>query len=65
MIRKFNDDNSTHVFHISTKAGGVGLNITAANRVVIFDFQFNPTCEEQAVGRAIVLDGQSQYLCTD
>ncbi|KAJ5198850.1 SNF2-related protein [Penicillium cf. griseofulvum] len=52
IIRKFNHDNSMHVFFVSTKAGGIGLNIHAANRVVIFDFLFNPTCEEQAVGRA-------------
>jgi hypothetical protein len=37
---------------ISTAAGGLGLNITGANRVVIFDFKFNPIMEEQAVGRA-------------
>ncbi|KAJ5165353.1 SNF2-related protein [Penicillium coprophilum] len=52
IIRKFNKDESIHVFLVSTKAGGIGLNIHAANRVVIFDFLFNPTCEEQAVGRA-------------
>ena len=52
MIRQFKDDNTIHVFLVSTKAGGVGLNIHTANRVVIFDFMFNPTCEEQAVGRA-------------
>ncbi|KAJ5836818.1 SNF2-related protein [Penicillium robsamsonii] len=52
IIRKFNKDQSIHVFLVSTKAGGIGLNIHAANRVVIFDFLFNPTCEEQAVGRA-------------
>ncbi|KAJ5512353.1 SNF2-related protein [Penicillium fimorum] len=52
IIRKFNKDQSIHVFLISTKAGGIGLNIHAANRVVIFDFLFNPTYEEQAVGRA-------------
>ncbi|KAJ5958322.1 SNF2-related protein [Penicillium vulpinum] len=52
IIRKFNNDQSIHVFLVSTRAGGIGLNIHAANRVVIFDFMFNPTFEEQAVGRA-------------
>lgn len=42
----------TEVLIISTKAGGVGLNIQAANRVVILDFGFNPAHEEQAIGRA-------------
>lgn len=37
---------------VSTKAGGVGLNIQGANRVFIFDFSFNPMWEEQAIGRA-------------
>ncbi|WPH02068.1 Hypothetical protein R9X50_00492300 [Acrodontium crateriforme] len=40
------------VMLISTKAGGVGLNMQRANRVVIFDFGFNPTHELQAIGRA-------------
>lgn len=34
------------------KAGGLGLNIPGANRVIIADFGFNPTWEEQAIGRA-------------
>ncbi|KAG9968721.1 hypothetical protein KCU78_g24156, partial [Aureobasidium melanogenum] len=40
------------VLLISTRAGGLGLNIQQANRVIIFDFAFNPTWEEQAIGRA-------------
>ncbi|RYP49704.1 hypothetical protein DL768_004640 [Monosporascus sp. mg162] len=51
IVKEFNR-NSTEVFLISTTAGGVGLNITGANRVIIFDFKFNPQHEQQAVGRA-------------
>ncbi len=40
------------VFLISTKAGGLGFNLQGANRVVIFDFNFNPQWEEQAIGRS-------------
>lgn len=52
MMKKFNNDPTINVFLISTHAGGLGLNLQTANRVVIFDFMFNPTWEEQAVGRA-------------
>jgi SNF2 family DNA or RNA helicase len=44
--------NKTEIYLISTQAGGLGLNLWGANRVVIFDFKFNPILEEQAVGRA-------------
>ncbi|KAJ5381275.1 uncharacterized protein N7496_003703 [Penicillium cataractarum] len=48
----FNQNSGEHILLISTRAGGVGLNMFGANRVVIFDFLFNPMWEEQAVGRA-------------
>lgn len=51
--KNFNDvTTNIPVYLISTKAGGVGLNIQGANRVVLVDFRFNPSDEEQAVGRA-------------
>ena len=43
---------SIDVLLISTRAGGLGLNIQTANRVIILDYGFNPTWEEQAIGRA-------------
>jgi SNF2 family DNA or RNA helicase len=51
MVKDFNQ-NQFDVFLISTNAGGLGLNIVGANRVVIFDFKYNPQNEQQAVGRA-------------
>ncbi|KAI7513201.1 hypothetical protein KC347_g1805 [Hortaea werneckii] len=50
LIEQFHQ-NSFDVFLISTRAGGVGLNIQGANRVIIMDFGFNPAWEEQAIGR--------------
>ncbi|KAL6692634.1 P-loop containing nucleoside triphosphate hydrolase protein [Trichoderma pleuroticola] len=50
-IKAFNTGEQ-EIYLISTGAGGVGLNIYGANRVVIFDFKWNPVTEQQAVGRA-------------
>ncbi|KAF8853093.1 hypothetical protein BDZ45DRAFT_677903 [Acephala macrosclerotiorum] len=51
-VDTFNSDPSQFVFLISTKAGGVGLNITSANKVVIFDPNWNPSYDLQAQDRA-------------
>ncbi|KAK6505863.1 hypothetical protein TWF481_007753 [Arthrobotrys musiformis] len=51
-IAEFDSKGGENVMLISTRAGGVGLNITAASRVVIFDFDFSPQDEEQAIARA-------------
>ncbi|KAG8166145.1 hypothetical protein KVR01_004697 [Diaporthe batatas] len=50
-VKEFNEGTG-QVYLISTTAGGVGLNIYGANRVVIFDFQHSPVHEQQAIGRA-------------
>ncbi|RKU43598.1 hypothetical protein DL546_006307 [Coniochaeta pulveracea] len=50
--KKFNQDDNAEIYLISTTAGGVGLNIQGANRVVIFDFLYVPMEEQQAIGRA-------------
>ncbi len=51
-VDEFNSDPNQFVFLISTKAGGVGLNITSANKVVIFDPNWNPSYDLQAQDRA-------------
>jgi superfamily II DNA or RNA helicase len=43
---------ATEVFLVSLKAGGVGLNLTAADTVIIFDPWWNPAVEQQAIDRA-------------
>ncbi|KAF5130100.1 Protein CHROMATIN REMODELING 20 [Metarhizium anisopliae] len=57
-IKKFNA-NHTEVYLISTRAGGVGLNIQGANKVVILDSKWNPVHEQQAIGRSYRI-GQSK-----
>jgi SNF2 family DNA or RNA helicase len=51
-VADFNADSNQFVFLISTKAGGVGLNITSANKVVIVDPHWNPAYDLQAQDRA-------------
>jgi SNF2 family DNA or RNA helicase len=43
---------ATDVFLVSLKAGGVGLNLTAADTVILYDPWWNPAVEEQAIDRA-------------
>lgn len=50
-VESFQNDDSTHVFLISLKAGGVGLNLTAAEYVYLVDPWWNPAVEQQAIDR--------------
>lgn len=52
LIDKFYEDDSIPVFLLSTKAGGFGINLVAANNVVIYDQSFNPHDDKQAEDRA-------------
>ena len=51
-IKKFQKDPENRIFLISLKAGGVGLNLTAADYVFIIDPWWNPAAEIQAINRA-------------
>lgn len=51
-VERFQTDPDCPVFLISLKAGGVGLNLTAADYVFILDPWWNPAVEAQAIGRA-------------
>jgi len=57
LIHKFNDekDNSKDiaVFLLTTRVGGLGINLTAANKVVVFDPDWNPMVDLQATERAL------------
>lgn len=58
-VQEFNSDPLQFVFLISTRAGGVGLNITSANKVVVVDPNWNPSYDLQAQDRAYRI-GQSR-----
>ncbi|KAK1788089.1 hypothetical protein P4O66_015963 [Electrophorus voltai] len=51
-ITLFQTDRRYSIFLLTTQVGGVGLTLTAANRVVIFDPSWNPATDAQAVDRA-------------
>ena len=51
-IRRFQEEEDVKVFLLSLKAGGVGINLTAADYVVLFDPWWNPAAERQAIDRA-------------
>ncbi|MCK4873489.1 MAG: DEAD/DEAH box helicase [Phycisphaerales bacterium] len=70
MIDQFQSrDASTPIFVLSLKAGGFGLNLTAANHVIHFDRWWNPAVENQATDRAFRI-GQTRtvfvhkFICT-
>jgi superfamily II DNA or RNA helicase len=52
VVRAFENDPEPCAFLISLKAGGAGLNLTAASYVVLFDPWWNPAVEAQAIDRA-------------
>ena len=53
LVREFNLDPSISLCLVSTKAGGLGLNFTGANVVIIFDPNWNPSSDLQAQDRLV------------
>jgi SNF2 family DNA or RNA helicase len=62
VINEFQDDTENHIFLISLKAGGVGLNLTQAGYVFIIDPWWNPASENQAVSRAHRIGQEKQVF---
>jgi chromodomain-helicase-DNA-binding protein 7 len=60
-IDRFNRDSDSFVFLLSTRAGGVGINLTAADTVIIFDSDWNPQNDVQAMARCHRI-GQSKQV---
>jgi non-specific serine/threonine protein kinase len=61
LVRQFQEDESVPFFVLSVKAGGAGLNLTAASHVVHFDRWWNPAVENQATDRAFRI-GQNKNV---
>ncbi|XP_071010982.1 DNA excision repair protein ERCC-6 isoform X2 [Oncorhynchus clarkii lewisi] len=52
LIARYNEDKSIFVFLLTTRVGGLGVNLTGANRVIIYDPDWNPSTDTQARERA-------------
>ncbi len=62
LVRTFQDDRGPPFFVISVKAGGSGLNLTAASHVIHFDRWWNPAVENQATDRAFRIGQKKNVL---
>jgi SNF2 family DNA or RNA helicase len=62
MVKCFQDDESVPFFVLSLKAGGAGLNLTAASHVIHFDRWWNPAVENQATDRAFRIGQKRNVL---
>jgi len=60
-INCFQNDPASRILLVSLKAGGLGLNLTAASRVIHYDLWYNPAVENQATDRAFRI-GQKQNV---
>jgi DNA excision repair protein ERCC-6 len=52
IVDKFNNSPQIFIFLLTTKVGGIGLNLTSANRIIIYDPDWNPSTDMQARERA-------------
>ncbi len=62
LVRQFQQDEATPFMVLSLKAGGTGLNLTAANHVIHFDRWWNPAVENQATDRAFRIGQKRNVL---
>ena len=62
MVEAFQNDPSVSTFILSLKAGGTGLNLTAASNVIHYDLWWNPAVEAQATDRAYRIGQQKNVM---
>lgn len=60
LVDEFNHDPELHIFLLTTKVGGLGVNLTGADRVIIYDPDWNPSTDIQARERAWRLGQQRE-----
>jgi SNF2 family DNA or RNA helicase len=70
IVQRFQEDSAMPIFLISLKAGGVGLNLTAADYVFLYDPWWNEAVEKQAIDRAHRIGQQKtvvakRFVCHD
>lgn len=52
MVEEYQRNDNVFAFLLSTRAGGLGVNLIAADTVIFYDNDWNPTMDEQATDRA-------------
>ncbi|NXP47100.1 ERCC6 protein, partial [Heliornis fulica] len=61
LVTKYNEDKSIFIFLLTTRVGGIGVNLTGADRVIIYDPDWNPSTDTQARERAWRI-GQKKHV---
>ena len=62
MITNFNSDDSIFILFLTTKVGGLGINLKSANKVIIFDPDWNPMVDIQATDRALRIGQEREVV---
>ncbi|KRH93421.1 putative DNA excision repair protein ERCC-6, partial [Pseudoloma neurophilia] len=65
LVREFNnlkDENSVKVFLLSTRATGLGINLSKANKIIIVDPDWNPSVDNQAIDRACRIGQTAKHV---
>ncbi|KAI5166830.1 chromatin-remodeling ATPase INO80 [Nematocida sp. AWRm79] len=61
LVKDWQSNDERFIFLLSTRAGGLGINLTAADTVIFYDSDWNPTADQQAMDRAHRL-GQTKQV---
>ena len=62
LIDAFNNSDHHYLFLLTTRVGGLGINLTAANKVIIFDPDWNPMIDVQATDRALRIGQKREVM---